>query len=294
MLILFLLMGCGYISSKCNLITEEHIPFLSKVVLNLGIPAAILSSVSSGISLNTKELFMYIVGFFLFNILCAFFSKIIVKILRINKDKKLYEFMYMFSNIAFMGLPVVQAVLGDEAMIYATLFLLPSNLVLFSYGENLMRDTRGFSAKKFFNPAIIASILAVISCVLNYQPPFVITKTMMYLGNITTPLAMVIIGVSLNNVSIYKMFKNRSLLIFLFVKMIVLPLIYWKILHRLSIDEIITAMLVLLMAMPIPSNAVVYASVYNKNVGLATQASVLTSFISIFSIPIVFLIISMI
>ena len=63
--------------------------------------------------------------------------------------------------------------------------------------------------------------------------------------------------------------------------MIVLPLIYWKILNSLNINEIITSMLVLLMAMPIPSNAVVYASIY-KNIGLATQASVLTSIVSVF------------
>lgn len=292
MIILFLLIGCGYICSKCNLITQEHIPFLSKVVLNLGIPAAILSSVSNGTSLNPKELVINIAGFFLFNVLCALFSKLVVKVLGITNDKKLYEFMYMFSNIAFMGLPVVQAVLGDRAMIYATLFLLPSNLVLFSYGENLMRDTREFSLKKFFNPAIIASILAIIVCVINYRPPYIITKTLVYHGNITTPLAMVIIGVSLGNVSIWKMFKNKEMLVFLIVKMIVLPLIYWKILNSLNINEIITSMLVLLMAMPIPSNAVVYASIYKKNIGLATQASVLTSIVSVFSIPIVFLIIS--
>lgn len=103
---------------------------------------------------------------------------------------------------------------------------------------------------------------------------------------------MVIIGVSLGNVSIWKMFKNKEMLVFLIVKMIVLPLIYWKILNSLNINEIITSMLVLLMAMPIPSNAVVYASIYKKNIGLATQASVLTSIVSVFSIPIVFLIIS--
>lgn len=292
MSILFILISCGFFCNKKNLINKNQIPFLSKIVLNVGIPGAILASVSAGTTLQPKELYLYLLGFLLFNILCGVFSKFIVKVLRISKNGKQYEFMLMFSNIAFMGLPIVKAVFGNEALIYATLFLLPSNLVLFSYGEFLMKDTKEFSLKKFFNLPIIASILAVIICIFNYQPPYLLTKSLEYLGNITTPLAMIIIGVSLSGVSIFEALKNRDLLIFLFVKMIVLPLVYWKILDAMKVNELIVSMLVLLMALPIPSNTVVYASIYNKNVPLATHASVLTNVVSILTIPAVFLLIS--
>lgn len=292
MSILFILIGCGFVCNKSQLIRKEQLPFLSKIILNVGIPGAILASVSNGTTLQPKELILYIIGFLLFNILCAVLSKLAVKLLRFPKDQKQYEFMFMFSNIAFMGLPIVQAVFGDTAVIYATLFLLPSNLVLFSYGENLMRDTKEFSLKKFFNPPVIASILALVFCVVNYQPPYLLKQTFVYLGNITTPLAMIIIGVSLSGVSLLSIFKSKELLIFLFVKMIVLPLIYWKIMSMLHINEQIVSILVLLMALPIPSNAVVYANIYDKNVSLATRISVLSSIICILTIPIVFLFIS--
>lgn len=292
MTILFILIGCGFVCNKTKLIGKDQLPFLSKIILNVGIPGAILASVSKGTTLQPKELLLYLIGFLLFNILCGVLSKLAVKLLRFAKDQKQYEFMFMFSNIAFMGLPIVQAVFGDEAVIYATLFLLPSNLVLFSYGEYLMRDTKEFSLRKFFNPPVLASILALIICVFNYQPPYLLNKSFEYLGNITTPLAMIIIGVSLGGVSLRSMFKSKELLIFLFVKMMVLPLIYWKIMSVLHINEQIVSILVLLMALPIPSNAVVYANIYDKNVSLATRISVLTSMMCMLTIPLVFLFIS--
>ena len=146
--------------------------------------------------------------------------------------------MYTFSNVGFMGLPVVQAVLGEEVMIYAMLFLIPNNLVLFSYGEYLMRDTRGFSLRSFFSPPIVASLLAVGICLLNLRFPYPIAKVISYVGGITTPLAMIIIGITLLGVQGKEIIKNKDLLVFLVVKMLVLPLVGYGLLYVLSVPEV--------------------------------------------------------
>jgi len=293
MLILFILMGCGYICGKCHLLKHEDVPLLSNLVLNIGIPGVALSSVSEGCELAASKLLLYLGGFFAFNILCAVFAKIVVRVLRIKADKKLYEFMYMFSNVGFMGLPVVQAVFGNKALIYAVLFLLPNNLMLFSYGEYLMQDKKGFSLKRFLNPPVMASVLAIIICIFNIDFPYLIEKSISYMGSITTPLAMIIIGVSLNGVSFKEAAKNKDLLMFLAVKMLLLPLVYRAMLKVVHIPVMIADILVLMMAMPVPSNTVIYASICRKNVSLASQASVLTSLVCIITIPIVFSIISL-
>lgn len=293
MTILFLLISCGFICGKCHLLKKEDIPLLSRLVLNVGIPGVVLSSVSDGCELAASELLSYLAAFLAFNILCAGIAKAVVKLLRIKKDQKLYEFMYMFSNVGFMGLPVVQAVFGEEVLIYAVLFLLPNNLTLFSYGEYLMRDTKGFSVKGFFNLPVIASILAIVICISHLQFPYLIGKSISYLGNITTPLAMIIIGVSLNGVSVMEAMKNKDLLLFLGVKMLLLPLGYWGILTVLHAPVILAEVLVLMMAMPVPSNTVIYAGIYGKNVPLASQASVLTSLVCMVTIPVIFSILSL-
>ena len=292
MTILFILISCGFICGKCHLLKKEDIPLLSRLVLNVGIPGVVLSSVSDGCDLAASELFLYLAAFLAFNILCAGIAKAVVKLFRIKDDQRLYEFMYMFSNVGFMGLPVVQAVFGEEVLIYAVLFLLPNNLMLFSYGEYLIRDTRGFSVQGFFNPPVIASILAIVICILHLPIPCVIGKSISYLGSITTPLAMIIIGVSLNGVPLREALKSKELILFLAVKMLILPLVYWGILKALHTPVILAEIMVLMMAMPVPSNTVIYASIYRKNVSLASQASVLTSLVCMATIPVIFSILS--
>ena len=275
------------------MLKKEDVPVLSKVVLNLGIPGVVLSSVGEGCALSASEIFLCLAGFLAFTVFCALLGKITVKLLKIQADKRLYEFMYTFSNVGFMGLPVVQAVLGEEVMIYAMLFLIPNNLVLFSYGEYLMRDTRGFSLRSFFSPPIVASLLAVGICLLNLRFPYPIAKVISYVGGITTPLAMIIIGITLLGVQGKEIIKNKDLLVFLVVKMLVLPLVGYGLLYVLSVPEVMVHILILLMAMPIPANTIIYASLYKKNVSLASQTSVLTSLVCIVTIPMVFFVISL-
>ena len=293
MLILFLLILCGYISGRSRLLKKEDIPLLSKVVLNIGIPGVVLSSASGEGQLTVSEVFLYLAGFFAFTVFCALLAKATVKLLRIKRDKRLYEFMYMFSNVGFIGLPVVQAVLGEEVLVYALLFLIPNNLLLFSYGEYLMRDTKGFALKSFLNPPIIASLLAVGICLFHIRLPYPAAKAVSYMGNITTPLAMIITGVSLNGAPVKEMVKNKELWLFLVVKMLLLPLAGYAVLLVFRTPVMMVNILILMMAMPVPSNTVVYASLYHKNVSLASQASVLTSLVCVATIPVVFSVISL-
>ncbi len=292
MLILFILIGCGYVCGKYQLLSHEDIPKLSKLVLNVGIPSTVLSSVSNGCELDTVTIFIYLAGFFMFNIFCAVIAMVTVTIFKIHADKRLYQFMYTFSNVGFMGLPVVNAVFGQEALIYAALFLLPNNLMLFSYGEYLMQDIKEISFKRLFNLPVIASLLAVLICAFDFQIPYIFAESLKYMGGITTPLAMIIIGASLNGISVKAILENRNLHIFLLVKMVVLPILFWETLHVLKVPEMLSSIMVLMMAMPIPSNTIIYASIHEKNTLLAAQASVSTNLTCVVSVPIVFLIIS--
>ncbi len=292
MLILFILMGCGWLCGRAGLLKQEDIPLLSKIVLNIGIPGVVLSSANGGSALAASEMLLYLAGFFLFNVVCALLAKAVVRITGVKEDRKLYEFMYMFSNVGFMGLPVVEAVLGKAALMYAVLFLLPNNLMLFSYGEYLMRDKKGFSLRGFLNLPVIASVLAIVICAFHLQLPYAAEKALSYMGNITTPLAMLIIGVSLNQAPLREMLGDMKLYRFLVIKMFLLPVLYWLMLGCTPISEETAMILVLMMAMPIPSNTVVYASLYQKNVRLASEASVLTSLTCVVTIPLVFAVIS--
>lgn len=292
MIILLILMAVGYICGKTGLITSDSQIKLSNLILRVGIPSMIIVSVSEDFKLTVSDILCYLIGFFLFNISLGIVSLLIVKITRIKNDFEIYQFMYMFSNVGFMGLPVIQATLGEKSTLLAALFLLPSNLVLFTYGEYLMAEKQTFSLKKFLTPPVLASFIAILICIFKLKLPFVLMQSLSYLGNITTPLAMLIIGSSFSSMSSFKVSSVLQMIRFIIIKLLVLPVLYWYILGFLNISRDLQILLVLLTAMPVASNVVIYANIYRKNVGLATQASVLTSIICVITIPIVFAVIN--
>ena len=288
MTILLFIMIIGFVGAKKNIFNDEVNVYASNILLRIGIPDLIISSVKDGSPFTGNELFNVLVIFSIFVIFTGIVSKIIVEVLRIKENKALWQFMILFTNAGFMGLPAIQAILGDKAMLYGALFLLPLNCLMYGYGESLFRKG-GFSFKKFMNGPMIASVVALIFCILNIKLPYILGQTCTYVGNVTTPLSMMVIGAGLVKMDI-KELLDLKLWGFTLFKMVLLPLFYMFSLSLFHIDPLIENTLVLIMCMPVASNSSVYALMYGEDAPLASKAIFMTSVACVVTIPLVFII----
>ena len=288
MTILLLLMIVGFVGAKKNIFYDEVNVYTSNILLKIGIPGLIISSVKNGSPFTGNELFNVLVIFSIFVIFTGIVSKIIVEVLRIKENKALWQFMILFTNAGLMGLPAIQAILGDKAMLYGALFLLPLNCLMYGYGESLFRKG-GFSFKKFMNGPMIASVVALILCILNIKLPYILGQTCTYVGNVTTTLSMMVIGTGLVKMDI-KELLDLKLWGFTLFKMVLLPLFYMFSLSLFHIDPLIENTLVLIMCMPVASNSSVYALMYGEDATLASKAIFMTSVACVVTIPLVFII----
>ena len=287
MIILLLIMIVGFAGAKKNVFNDEVNVYASNILLRIGIPGLIISSVKNGSPFTGSELLNVLIIFSLFTIFTGIVSKISVEVLHIQKNKALWQFMILFTNAGFMGLPAIQAILGNQAMLYGALFLLPLNCLMYGYGESLFRKG-GFSFKKFMNGPMIASIVALILCIFNIKLPYVVAQTCTYIGNVTTPLSTMVIGAGLVKMDV-KELLDIKLWVFTIFKMIVLPLIYMFSLSIFQIDPLIENTIILIMCMPVASNSSVYALMYDEDATLASKAIFLTSVACVVTIPIVFI-----
>ena len=288
MIILLLILIVGIAGAKKNVFNDEVNVYASNILLRIGIPGLIISSVKNGSPFTGSELFHVLVIFSIFTIFTGIVSKIIVEVLRIKENKALWQFMILFTNAGFMGLPAIQAILGDQAMLYGALFLLPLNCLMYGYGESLFRKG-GFSFKKFMNGPMIASVVALILCIFNVKLPYILGQTCTYVGNVTTPLSMMVIGAGLVKMDI-KELLDLKLWGFTLFKMVLLPLFYMFSLSLFHIDPLIENTLVLIMCMPVASNSSVYALMYGEDATLASKAIFMTSVACVVTIPLVFII----
>lgn len=292
MIIIFILMMLGCILAKTSVITEEGSRLLSDLILTVLNPAIILSSaMDQNRAGGMKDILFGVVLALLLYAVLLVLGNVIPILLRCRRDeKRIYNLMTVFGNIGFIGIPLVAAVLGKGAVIFVTVFNLPYNVLIYTYGVYLM--TKGTEKQKlnwkgFFSPGTVASILGLLIFAFQIPMPEVVSSTADYLGNAITPLSMLVIGVSLSELSIKDIFNNFRLYLFCILRMLVVPLAVAICLKPFVQNEILYQVSVLLVAMPVGSMPVILAKQYDTDVNQATKGVVLSTILSIITVPIV-------
>lgn len=298
MIVLFLVMLVGLAAYKKEIITDETSKKLSSLVANVSNPALILSSVigdNSGIQTETL-IQVVIISMVMFAGLILI-SFIIPKCIRSKKEQvSTYKVMTVFSNIGFMGFPVISSIYGSGALLYASIFLLPYNLLIYTYGVQAYSTNSSEkkqiswkqSLRSVLNNGVIASVLAIIIFAFNIKVPTSLGSAISMIGGLTSPLSMMIIGASLALINFKELIKDKQLIAFSMIKLLVIPIISVLIIVALIHNEVIAGITVLMMAMPVGSMTAILAQEYGGDYELTSKGVALTTILSVVTIPMVF------
>lgn len=294
MIIFFLLMVVGMYAKKIGLIDEKNHKQLSGIVISICNPALILvGSMGNEPKLQPSELVLILLlafSIFSFLILLAVFIPNLIGFKPENLG--MARMMLVFSNVGFMGMPLVSSLYGAQALIYVTLFLIPFNILLYTYGVHVIQGTEGkFEMKKLANAGVIAGILSLIIYFLPIKIPYIITESFSMLSKLTGPLSMMIIGASMLDINWKDVFSDIRLLIFSAIKLIILPVLILLVLKGFIEDEMLLGVCLVMLATPIGSMTAMFASQYNEeSYPLATKGIALTTALTVITIPLVSLI----
>jgi hypothetical protein len=198
---------------------------------------------------------------------------------------------FWFNNSLFMGLPLVQGVYGDQAVVYMTLFFIPVNLLFFVYGVSSIsiHKRRGFEmVRMLLNPGIIASLIACVIYFAEIPTHPLLSQTFSLLGAMTAPLAMMMIGASLKDIHVRHMLTDRKLLLYTFLKAVVLPIPLLLIMKLFVTNPYILGCSLVIVAAPTGGMVAMVALLYNKVAyPLMTEIIALSTMISVATIPFV-------
>lgn len=288
MAVLFLILAIGYIANKTKILNRDSNKLLSRLVLNIAMPCTILSSVMGGAVTMTGNEALFFMGLVLISFALTYLvAWPLPRLLRSpREDDGIIRFLVAFGNVAFMGYPVVQAMFGDGALFYVTLFNIPFNLLLFSLGIVLTSGKRGkISLKLFLTPTLFSSMAAVLIFLLQLDMPKIMVDTAGLVGNITTPCAMLVIGSSLADIPVRDVFSEKRIYPVVFAKLIIIPIITWLVLRFFITDAKILGILVVEAAMPTATAAAMMSLQYGGNDKLASKGVFLTTLFSVVTIP---------
>ena len=291
--ILFFLIIVGYLLGRMKMIKEDMIKNLTNFILNIALPAMII--VGMMIPRTTEKLkeslFILIIAF------CTYagsflIARIVTSIIKPPKTHKgIFEFSLIFSNVAFMGFPVINTIFGEEAIFYAAIYNLAFVALVYTLGIYLVsvsEEKHEINVKTIFNTGFIASLIGYIIFALDIPVPLILRGSISLIGNTTTPISMIVIGAMLSNLPLKSMFNNWRIYIISTVRVFVLPLIVLIFLkYILAIDNImIIGVAVIVAGMPVAANAALITQEYGSEPEVASQCVFISTIMSVISIPI--------
>lgn len=299
MIVLFLVIFLGYFVYKIKLVNDEFVKKFTKLILDITLPAMVLASV---LKLEERQstadvITALIVATALFFVILPIIGWLIAKLLFVKKGSTgLYTFMNSFSNVGFMGMPVIGALYGNIGLFYTAIFNLVFNVSTYSLGIWLMnRDSsipKKFDPKSLLHPGIIVSLFSICFYFTGLKCPAVIADTVDTVGSMTSPAAMLLIGCSLAKMDIKSVFSEWRLYPWTILKQLAVPLILWLPFTWVIKNELLLNITYILCGMPVANSAVLFATNLGGDDMLAAKSVFLTTLISLVTVPVMILIVT--
>ena len=296
-LTLFLIVFAGIYARKINILDWSSTKKLSAFLLNVTQPLMIITSFQ--IDFDAEKL-KEGAGIFILSVCIHVFvaaaSFLLFKPVKDFEKRKVFQLSAIFGNCAFLGFPVLKVVFGDDlGIFYGAFYTMFFNIFIWTYGVYLISkkenaDETGnkikFPVRKIFlNAGMISSAAGILIFALRIKmPPFLFNSAKL-VGDMTFPLAMVIIGSLICDIKLREIFAKKQNYYFIFIKLIILPVIILCACRLLSLPRLYLYMGALMTAMPSAANAAIFAETYESDAQCGAANVGLSTLLSIVSIP---------
>ena len=281
---MFLLAVVGFLLFRHGKISKEG----SRTIANLLIYVSIPFSIVNGFLIERTPKKIIALGASAVVGLLLLLISMAISHLFFRKDP-IASFGTAFSNAGFIGIPLIVEALGSGAVFYIASYIAILNLLQWTYGVSLLTGKKtGLKPKAVLTaPFMLAILVGVFLFLSGLQLPALLTSAVSQMSALNTPLAMFAVGVYLAQVDFKEMIARRQNYMISFVRLLVIPLASMLVLSLLPAQfaEMRTALFIA-SACPVGANVAVYAQLHNKEYPYAVETVVITTLLSIISLPI--------
>lgn len=294
----FIMILPGYIITRLGLLEKNHTQGISNVITTVTYPCLVISAMQMEYSAQVIDNCKYLVViFFCIILISLIIARIVVHFVKLPVSQaSILAFMMTFGNTGFVGLPVLNGLLGKEAVFYGALCDSTFDILMMSVGVALIRQAAAGekrmgvleTVKSLINPCFIGVIIGFILYICRITLPPIIGGPVSTIGDVTSPLAMIVVGSHLARIDFRAMIRSGYSYLVCLLKLIVAPVIAIA-LVKLTIGalSLFTMVIVLESAMPCAMFAVILSERYRADVEFATKGVMLTTILSLLTLPIV-------
>lgn len=286
-LIMFLIIIAGVISYKTHIIDQNVNKKLSEFLLQIVNPLLIFNSYQR--EFTAELLHGLLISFVLAvatHLASIGFSYLFLR----GRDKdhvSIERFSVIYTNCGFMGIPLINGIVGSEGVFYITAYLTVFNLLIWTQGVVMMTGKQSPKAmvKTLISPTIIAILVGIISFALQIRVPSIVYDTFEYIASMNTPMAMIIAGVTIAQTNIWKAFLKVRIYGVTILRLCVIPIVLLVIYTRFPISETVLTTAVLAAGCPAAATGTLFALRYNKDSLYASELFGITTIASLITLP---------
>lgn len=293
-MMMFLLVAIGFLVRKREIVGTEGRMNMIDLCLYITLPFNVLNSFlgewDSNMLISCSLILLLSTGY---NVISILFSIILYR-RNDSKKQKTLKYGTIVSNGGFLGNPIVEGIYGSGGLIYASLFMLPVRIVMWSYGVSVfLRGEENTSNKKkesllkkvVTHPCIMAIYIGAAIMMSGIQLPTFMENTIVSLSRCNTPLSMMLVGMLLAEIN-PKGLIDKTMVFYTSIRLLIIPAVIFIITAFLPIDPMLRGITVIIAGMPAPITTALLSAKYGGDEKYAAGMIFITTILSLFTLPI--------
>lgn len=300
---IFLLGAIGYFLVKKNILGDEGLNSLSRLVIEITLPIMIFCQLVKDFKFTLyPQWWIFPLISIAITIAGLAAGAGFIGFIKGTQQKLQFLSLVTFQNSGYLPLALVAALLPQDKVssmfIYIFLFLLGFNLVMWSLGIYMLTFhqnrrfelaslSRTFKVRDLFSPPVIATLFTLLFIFLGLDRivPEFIFKPLKMAGDCTLPLAMFVVGGNLGQIRLGRVDKKAMFLMIL-AKLIILPVLGLVLIMKFKLPQLLGLLILIELAMPPATSLSLIIRHYNKEDLFINQGIFLGHLVSLITIPI--------
>jgi hypothetical protein len=287
-IMLFLIMILGVLLRKKEILPREAKGIITNLVIDVTLPASIIKSFQTEFDMEVLKGCLAVV---VVAVLIQFGTYILGMFLYPgfpDARKKVLQYATICSNAGVLGNPIAEGIFGSLGLLYASIYVIPQRIFMWSVGLTYFTkapDRKTLLKKVATHPCILAVAIGLVLMIGQIELPAFLTLTIKNVAGGNTFLAMLLIGLILSEVSV-KALVEKETLYYSFVRLVLIPFLVMAGCRLMHLDSLVTGVCVVLSGMPAASVTAAMATKYEKDEIFATKCVVLSTLLSMVTVPV--------
>lgn len=291
--IMFFIIIVGVICYKIKLIDKDMNKKLADIVLMLVNPFVIFVSYQR--KFEASLLSGLLISLVLAVITHAFgivISTIVLRKKNHEADISIERFAVIYSNCGFIGIPLVNGIFGSEGVFYITAYMTIFNLLVWTHGVITIsgKSDKKTIIKAVLSPSVIATLSGFVFFISKIMLPDILNESFSYIGNMNTPLAMLVAGVTIAQTDLLRLLGKVRVYYITFFKLLVVPISMLLLFSFFDMPRLVVLTSVLAAACPTAATINLFSIRYEKNYLYASELFAVTTILSLITIPFVMIV----